>query len=271
MTLILALKCVGPGENAQGDSILVCSDSKAVTYPGVALRTQKIHAIVTNPRTKQEMDLALAAGAGNMAMVRHAIRLAEKEMTNSLGNEWKGDYPSHTQFESVVERVENRIMSKIAEWRERGLEPDLNIILCGLDPEGKASIFVFDNLGMANPTHDTGYACIGRGFVTGGNMILQQFWDPAINVDWAQMLAAYTIEMVSKVDTTVGSFEGASWYFRIQGKKPVFGEMKFESLKPYLDRVRKREEALKLAWDKCDLLEEDRVLKLLKDASENEK
>jgi 20S proteasome alpha/beta subunit len=271
MTLILALKCVGAGENAQGESILVCSDSKAVTYPGVALRTQKIYPIGANLGTEHEMDLALAAGAGNMSMVRHAIRLAEKEVLNSLETEWKGDYPAHTQFESMVERVESRIMSKTAEWKKQRLRPDLSLILCGLDPEGRACIFVFDDLGMATPAHDTGYACIGRGFVTGGNMILQQFWDPNINVDWAQMLSAYTIEMVSKVDTTVGSFEGASWYFRNQERKPVFGELKVESLKSYLERVRKREEALKLAWDNCDLLEEDRVLKLLRDASKTER
>jgi len=97
-------------------------------------------------------------------------------------------------------------------------------------------------------------------------MILQQFWRPDLPVDYAQMLAAYTIEMVSKVDTNVGPFEGASYYFRIQDGKPIAGELKVEHLRKYLERVRQREEVLKLAWDFCDQLEETNVLRRLEEA-----
>jgi len=249
MTLILALKCATP----QGEAVLVCADSKATVYGQIAYRVQKIFPIALNPGTKKEVDLAIAAGAGNESMVRHAVRLAEKEFVELAEKEWKGIHPSFGQFESAVERIEDKLVEKLAKWKENGLDISLSTVLCGVDLGGKASIYVFDNLGLGRAVHDTpGFACIGSGFVTGGNMILQQFWRSDLPVDWAQILAAYTIQAVSKVDTNVGPFDGASWYFRIQHGKPVAGELKVESLKEYLERVRQREEILKYTWDFCD-------------------
>jgi 20S proteasome alpha/beta subunit len=261
MTLILALKCA----TTKGEGVLVCADSKATVYGGLAYRVQKIFPIALNPGAEKEVDIAIASGAGNEAMVRHAIRLAEKEFIELAEKEWKGGHPSFEQFEYAVRSVENKLITKLAGWRKEGLETSLGMILCGLDLNGKASIYVFDESGLCRPVHDTpGFACIGSGFVTGGNMILQQFWRPELPVDWAQILAAYTIQTVSKVDTNVGPFEGASWYFRIQEGKPVMGELKIESLKEYLERVRQREEILKYVWNTCDQVGENTVLELLK-------
>jgi len=263
MTLILALKCA----TKQGEAVLVCADSKATVYGGLAYRVQKIFPIALNPGTEKEVDIAIAAGAGYESMVRHAVRLAEKEFMELAETQWKGIHPSASQFETAVERIETKLVGKLAEWRKEDLDINLSMILCGIDPYGKASIYVFDNLGLSRPVQDTpGFACIGIGFVTGGNMILQQFWRPDLPVDYAQMLAAYTIEMVSKVDTNVGPFEGASYYFRIQDGKPIAGELKVEHLRKYLERVRQREEVLKLAWDFCDQLEETNVLRRLEEA-----
>jgi 20S proteasome alpha/beta subunit len=261
MTLILALKCT----TTEGEGILVCADSKATAYGGLAYRVQKIFPITLNPGTEKEVDIAIASGAGNEAMVRHAIKLAEREFIELAEKEWKGGYPSSKQFEYAVGDIENKLITKLAEWKKNGLEISLSMILCGLDSTGRASIYVFDESGLCRPFNDTpGFACIGSGFVTGGNMILQQFWRPGLPVDWAQILAAYTIQTVSKVDTNVGPFEGASWYFRIQEGKPVMGELKIESLKEYLERVRHREEMLKYVWYTCDQVGENKILKLLK-------
>jgi 20S proteasome alpha/beta subunit len=261
MTLVIALKCAA----AKGEGILVCADSKATTYGGLAYRVQKIFPIALNPGTEKEVDIAIASGAGNEAMVRHAIRLAESELIVLAEKEWRGSHPSFEQFEYAVGRIENKLVTRLAEWRKNGLEVSLNMILCGLDPTGRASIYVFDELGLSRPVHDSpGFACIGSGFVTGGNMILQQFWRPGLSVYQAQILAAYTIQEVSKVDTNVGPFEGASWYFRIEEGKPVMGELKIESLKEYLERVRYREEILKNIWNICDEFGENKILELLK-------
>lgn len=75
MTLILALKCAA----TQGEGVLVCADSKATVYGGLVYRVQKIFPIALNPGTEKEVDIAIVSGAGNEAMVRHAIRLAERE------------------------------------------------------------------------------------------------------------------------------------------------------------------------------------------------
>jgi hypothetical protein len=50
--------------------------------------------------------------------------------------------------------------------------------------------------------------------------------------------------MVSKVDTSVGPFEGASMFFRIEKGKPVFGELKGESFLQYRKRVNRREKIM---------------------------
>lgn len=250
--------------------ILVCADSKATVYGGLAYRVKKIFPIALNPGTEKEVDIAIASGAGYEPMVRHAIRLAEKELIGLAEKEWKGIHPSFEQFEQAVEWVERKLIAKLAEWKRSGLEISLNMILCGLDPDGRASIYVFDNSGLCTPVHDSpGFACIGSGFVTGGNMILQQFWRPGLPVDLAQMLAAYTIQTVSKVDTNVGPFEGESWYFRIEEDKPVMGELKIEALKEYLERVRQREEILKYIWNICDLEGESETLRSLKEKLKN--
>ncbi len=260
MTLILALKCI----TKEGEGVLVCADSKATIYGALAYRVQKIFPIALNPGSETEVDLAIAAGAGNESMVRHAIRLAENQFTESAKNEWKGVRPSAEQFESAVGQIEDKLVAKLAGWKKNGLEGSLSMVLCGVDVSGRASIYVFDDLGLSRPVHDSpGFACIGSGFVTGGNMILQHFWTPHLSIDWAQMLAAYAIQTVSKIDTNVGPFEGASWFFRIQEKKPIMGELKVESLKEYLERVHQREEVLRQAWEFCDQLGENEVLKRL--------
>jgi len=262
MTLILALKCIGE----RGEGVLVSADSKATAYGGLAYRVQKIFPIALNPGTEKEVDLAIGAGAGNESMVRHGIRLAEKEFIRLAEKEWKGTYPSFEQFEVAVERVEDELMAKTAEWRENELEVSLGMILCGVDPDGRASIYIFDESGLTRPVHDTpGFACIGSGFVTGGNMMLQQFWNPNLSVDQAQILAAYAIQTVSKVDTAVGPFEGSSYYFRIQDNKPVMGELGTKGLKEYLERVSQREEILEYSWNLCNRLGEDKVSKKLRE------
>jgi hypothetical protein len=263
MTLVLALKCASP----EGEAVLVCADSKATVFGGLAYRVQKIYPIAFNPGTENERDLAIASGAGYESMVRHATRLAEKEFT-SLAVEWKGVHPTFAQFEDAVGRTESNLVTKFAEWKRSGLDISLNMILCGVDPAGISSIYIFDETGLARPVHDSpGFACIGSGFVTGGNMILQQFWKAHLPVDSAQSLAAYAIQSVSKVDTNVGPFEGASWYFRLEKGRPVMGELKGVGLADYLDRVRKREDALRQTWEICDELGEAEVLERLRGTS----
>jgi hypothetical protein len=264
MTLVLALKCA----SSEGEAVLICADSKATVFGGLAYRVQKIYPVALHSGTDKEKDLAIASGEGYESMVRHATRIAEKEFTALAAGEWRGVHPTFAQFEDAVAKVESRLITKLAGWKQSDLDISLNMILCGVDPAGKASIYVFDDTGLARPVHDSpGFACIGSGFVTGGNMILQQFWTADLPVDWAQSLAAYTIQTVSKVDTAVGPFEGASWFFRVEKKKPVMGELKVEGLASYLERVRRREDALKQTWETCDKLGETEVLERLRRAS----
>lgn len=257
MTLIVALKCTG----TTGEGVLMASDSKATTYGGLSLKVQKIFPIVIYDEKEKEIDLAIAAGAGYASMVRRAIRIAEKEFASLAEKEWKKQSPTFNQFEDAIHLIEDKLMIMISEWRKKDVVISFSMILAGVSTEGKASIYIFDNTGLATPVHDSqGYASIGSGFVTGGNMILNTFWRPDLEVGAAQMLTAYAIQSVSHIDPAVGPFDGASWYFRIgDGEEPTVGELKSEHLNKYLQRVQKREETIKKIWELSEKLGDDKV------------
>lgn len=258
MTLIVALKCTG--ENGEG--VLITSDSKATTYGGLSLKVQKIFPIVIYDAGK-EIDLAIAAGAGYASMVRRAIRIAEKEFGYLAEKEWKKQSPTFDQFEEAVHLIEEKIVSMLSDWKKKDVPISFSMILVGVSPDGKASIYIFDNTGLATPVHDSqGFASIGSGFVTGGSMILNMFWRPDLEASQAQMLTAYAIQNVSHIDPQVGPFDGASYYFRVMdNSKPIFGELKSEHLNKYLQRVQKREETIKKIWKLSDELGEDTTFK----------
>lgn len=261
MTLIIAFKCQAEGP---GEGIQVTADRRASGV--VAIDVEKIVSIVHESEKNDEpqLCLALASGAGRAGLVRQLIRIAELTLLNQVTTEWDETEPSFSQFEDAMMIVQDEFMDRISKWKRKGVESWASILICGLDGDGRASMYEFDQDGIACPVHDSpGYACLGSGFVTGGNLILKQFWNPDLNSDWGLALSAYIIDMVSSIDPGVGSFDGSSYFFRLVDERPSFGELIVDSIESTLEDVRQRKEILKLCWDLCDVMGEEGVSKKL--------
>lgn len=65
-------------------------------------------------------------------------------------------------------------MKRFSEIRSYGLKPSFQMVIGNVDLNGKASLYSFDDNGLAEPVHDNpGYAIIESGFITGGLLLLR--------------------------------------------------------------------------------------------------
>ena len=242
MTLVVALKSA----SAEGEGVVISSDSRVTAEFGLMTTEQKIIPIVLD-----DNPLAVAAGAGDTAMVKIAIGQAADILKDKAKEKWNGRAaPTVGDFAQVIEEIQARLLDRFSYLRNMGIDITMNMILACVACEGKAALYVFDNRGLATPAHDSpGYVCIGSGFVTGGNLLLRQLYTGTLDVDQGATLEAYIIDQVSKVDTRVGSFEGESYYFRIQKGKPVLGELKQEAFLEYKRKVAEREKLIRSVWE----------------------
>ena len=183
------------------------------------------------------------------------------------------EYPvTFSSFSGAVRELEQRFVKRFAELRNQGLDMGFQMVLCGLDIEGKASIYLYDNRGLAEPVHESpGYALIGSGFVTGGILLLRLLgYKPQIQD--LGLLTTFILDSVSEVDMAVGPFVGESYLLRIQienrAKELIFGPLKEEALIKYKENGRKRKELISKLWQLCDLVGEDEVEKLMNQLEE---
>jgi len=121
----------------------------------------------------------------------------------------EGKDPTFDEFEQAVERIEEYLIHRFKDIREMGLDANFSMVLGSVDKGGKASLYLFDSRGLAEPVHDNpGFAVIGSGFLTGGNLLLKLLgYDPNRSGEMdLGMLTASIIDSVSEVDSTVGPF-----------------------------------------------------------------
>ncbi|MGB9760835.1 MAG: hypothetical protein ACPLZG_13480 [Thermoproteota archaeon] len=256
MTLVVALKWVR--ENNEG--IVISSDSKATVGP-VSYETRKVYPIVLKVGSEY-VPLAVAGGAGDASIVKQSYRVCEKVLTDLATKEWNSQTPTFEQFEEAVKQVESILIERFKELREKGLEPDFNMILASVSPQGKASIELFDSRGLAEPVHDNpGFAVIGTGFITGGNLLLRILGysaEESYAIDIGA-LSTFIIDVVSEIDPAVGPFVGESYYMRVEGGKVLLGPMEPDAIKEFKLKVAKRKELLQLIWQLFDVVGEDKV------------
>jgi len=245
MTLIVAICTVGE----EGEGIVICSDSQATVGPV----TYRVHKIV--PIRQGIEPLALAAGAGDTALIKKAIDSSKKILTKNSVREWNGKTPSFDQFKETVPEIESSLVKKISFYKDRELTVNFDFLLGSVDSQGKTSLYVFDSRGIAQSVHDDpGFACIGSGFYLGGNLLLQQFSSPNLDLDEACDLAAYVINQVSRVDAGVGPFEGDSWYFCVRKNKgPFLGELSKKGFRMMKSEYEGRRKLLKYVWKHSDV------------------
>jgi len=244
-----------------GEGIVITSDSRATTYGILATTEEKIAPILLGDK----VPLAVAAGSGDVAMIKDAISVAAdilKGMSRDLWN--RQTAPTVGDFAKAVKAIEKKLVERFTYLRKMNIEVTMDMVLACVAREGKAALYVFDKRGLSTPFHDSpGFVCIGSGFVTGGNLLLRQFYTGTLNVDEGATLGAYIIDQVSKVDTGVGTFEGESYYFRIEQGKPILGKLKTEAFHRYKTKITEREQLIRGVWEASYVIEPARLLKMI--------
>ena len=253
MTLVVAL--------VWGRGILVSADSRASTG-FVYHEERKVYPIYIVHDDK-EYDLAIVAGAGDVALVKQGFHVIER-----VFREWffhvglkEGRNPRASEVGEIVGEIERRLIQRYCELRNVGIEPSIQLLLAIVTQEGKPLLYIFDSRGIAEPVHDNpGYALLGSGTITGGLLLLRLLdYHPGEAWEWdLGLLSAFIIDMVSEVDPSVSPFLGESFYIRYDEKegKVVLGPLKIEVYKEYKDRVRKRRELLRYIWNLAEKLGE---------------
>ena len=262
MTLILALKWVL--EEMEG--VVVSSDSKATVGP-ISYEARKVYPIFLEAG-KDLVPLAVAGGAGNASLIKQGYRVREKILRDLAVKEWGKRTPSFDQFEDAVRQIESVFIGRFRELREQGVDLSFNMILASVDQDGKASIYLFDDRGLAEPVHgNPGFAIIGTGFFTGGNILLRLLGyepDKSFLMDIGA-LSTFIIDVVSEIDPAVGPFIGESYYMRVDGGKVLLGPLKEEAIKKYKEMARQRKELLRRIWRIFDAAGEEKILQKIEE------
>ena len=269
MTLILALKWVFNRE----EGVVVSSDSRVTVGGIISYETRKIHPVLLKVN-EDYVPLAIAAGAGEASLIKQCYRICERILVDMAVKEWNKNTPSFTQFEEAVGRIESVFVRRFRELRSHGIESSFYMILASVSPEGKASIYLFDNRGLAEPVHDNpGFAVIGTGFFTGGNLLLRLLGYTPEESSMLDLgaLSTFIIDVVSEIDPAVGPFIGESWFMRVENGKVVLGPLREEAIREYKEKVRFRKELIRRLWRVLDALGEDEVNAKIKELEEKAK
>jgi len=262
MTLLLALKWV----LGDKESVVVSSDSK-VTIGPVSYETRKVYPIILSVNG-EEIRLAIAGGAGDASLIKQGYRICERVLKELAVREWGNKTPSFGQFEEAVKRIESIFIDRFRELREQGLDISFNMVLASVDPTGRASIYLFDSRGIAEPVHDNpGFAVIGTGFFTGGNLLLRLLgYEPekSYMLDLGA-LSTFIIDVISEIDPHVGSFIGESYYMRVEKGEVLLGPLKEEAIKEYKEKSRTRKEIIRRIWRLLDNIGEQKLLETIEE------
>lgn len=254
MTLVIALKWImGEGEK---EAVLMTSDSK-VTWGPISYEAKKIH-----PVSLDGVPMAIAGGSGDAAIVKYGYSVIDSVVREFMKD--KKQTPSYEEFREIVSAVEKTLIARFRGLRSMGIDVSFNMILASVDLEGRASIYHFDNRGLAESVHDNpGFVMIGCGSVTGGMLLLKLLgYEPETPTNLG-VLTSFIIDMVSEIDPAVGPFIGESWLMRVEEDGVSLGPVKEEALREFKEKTGKRKELIKLLNLLCDVAGEDKVEKAL--------
>jgi len=152
MTLLIALKWIHKGK----EGVVISSDSKVTVGP-VSYETRKVYPILLTVDEKS-VPLAVAGGAGDASIIKQSYRICEKVLRDLAIKEWGNKTPSFDQFEEAVKQIESALIGRFRELRDQGLDLSFRMVLASVDHSGKASMYLFDSRGLAEPVHLTSQA-----------------------------------------------------------------------------------------------------------------
>ena len=239
MTLVLALRW-------NRDGVVISSDSKVTVGP-VSYEARKVYPILLKVNDDY-VPLAIARGVGDVSLIKQSYRICEKVLIDLAVKEWNKKTPSFSQFEEAVRHIESILIGRFKELREQGVEFNFNMILASVDRDGEVSMYLYDERGLAEPVHDNpGFAVIGTGFYTGGNLLLRLLGyspEESHKLD-VGALSTFIIDVISEIDPAVGPFIGESYYMRLGEEGVLLGSLKEEAIKEYKEKTRRRKELIR--------------------------
>ena len=134
-------------------------------------------------------------------------------------------------------------------------------------------IYLFDERGLAEPVHNNpGFAVIGTGFFTGGNLLLRLLgYEPetSFTLDLGA-LTTFIIDVVSEIDPAVGPFIGECYFMRVEEGEVKLGPLKEIAIKEYKEKSRQRKELIRRLWRLFDHIGENEVLKVVQELEAKE-
>ena len=143
-----------------------------------------------------------------------------------------------------------------------------SMVLASVDQNGKESMYLFDKRGLAQPVHDNpGFAVIGTGFFTGGNLLLRLLgYEPekSYMLDIGA-LSTFIIDVVSEIDPAVGPFMGESYYMRVEEGEVRLGPLTEEAIKEYKEKTKQRKEIIRRIWRMLDMIGEQKILEKIEE------
>ncbi|MEL9990579.1 MAG: hypothetical protein QXP98_00470 [Thermoproteus sp.] len=255
MTLIFA--------TVYGRGVVVFADSRAAG-PDVAYEERKIYPVYL-VKEGEEVDLAVAAGAGDAALVKQGFERIESAFKGFYEKE--GRCPTDAEVQKIVNRLQRDFVNFYSYLRARGIGTDVLHILATVSLEGKPYLYLIRPDGVFEPRHSSpGYAVIGIAEQSAQVLLKMLGWTP--EAEWgAEMLAAFVIDTIAEVVPTVSplaSFQDTMYIWH-DGRKVVMGPLREDVFKTVKGKAARRRALIKMMWDLLERgVEEDEVEDVLK-------
>ncbi|MEM3795552.1 MAG: hypothetical protein QW429_06720, partial [Thermoprotei archaeon] len=195
MTLIVAF--------VLGRGVVVSADTRA--SGGVVYGEERKIEVVRVGVGGGVVEPAVVAGSGDAALVKQGFGVVGRAFEKWFGS--NGRQPDGAGFVEIVGGVEAELVGRYKAVRDAGLDVDVNLLLASVTSGGEPVLYVFDSRGIAEPRHSSpGYALLGKGALTGGQLVLNLLgYSPS--KDWdVGVLSAFLIDAVSSVDPSVSPF-----------------------------------------------------------------
>jgi len=240
-----------------GPGVVVSADTR-VSGPVVYGEERKVDVVRVRMGDGRVLTPAVVAGAGDGALVKQSFTLVEQTFRRILqADAGGGGQPDAAGLDQAVAAVEDSLIQRYRSLREAGLEPDTSLLLASVTREGEPRLYAFDSRGLAEPRHTSpGYAMLGKGALTGGQLILSMLgYEPSKTWDLG-LLSAFLIDAVSTVDPSVSPFwdPRSSVYIRLEGSEVVAAALTEEATRDTAKRVAERKALIRMLWDTLEQL-----------------
>jgi len=192
MTLVVALKGKLTKESDE-EAIVIASDTQTSSYVKSPMR--KVFQIDGLP--------ILIGTAGSVSLSRHIIHGLNR-LFHEFDRKLNGG-PSCEDFDDIVNSEIEMYLREAVRFHPDVVRRDEIGLILSFSDSSNVRLYEVQNDGIPmRMDNDPGYCCIGSGYVTGGNLLIKQFYSSDSSLVQLMNLASYMIFQVSDVDPFVG-------------------------------------------------------------------